>query len=161
MRIVGAKHGGFIHYRDLGGLEGAELDELIARQVRVFAERGEPFEWKLHAHDRPADLAERLQAAGFVPEASAAFSADGRALVTGSPDGTARIWDPGVAPELRIAASPPGCCTALTTAPGGTLVVAGFRRAFISRVSLGDSLPARRPGHRGRERRRPRGDGRV
>jgi hypothetical protein len=67
-RIVGAKHGGFIHYRDLGGLEGAELDDLIARQVQVFAERGEPFEWKLHAHDRPADLAERLRAAGFVPE---------------------------------------------------------------------------------------------
>ena len=69
LRMVGAKHGGFIHYPDLGGLEGAELDELIARQVRVFAERGEPFEWKLHAHDQPADLAERLLAAGFVPEA--------------------------------------------------------------------------------------------
>jgi GNAT superfamily N-acetyltransferase len=72
LRYVGAKHGGFIDYRDLGGLEGAELDELIARQVRVFAERGEPFEWKLHAHDRPADLAERLRAAGFVPEATEA-----------------------------------------------------------------------------------------
>jgi GNAT superfamily N-acetyltransferase len=70
LRIVGAKHGGFIHYRDLGGLERAELDELIARQVRVFAERREPFEWKLHAHDRPADLAERLHAAGFAPEAT-------------------------------------------------------------------------------------------
>jgi GNAT superfamily N-acetyltransferase len=68
LRIVGAKHGGFIHYRDVGELEGAELNELIVRQVRVFAERGEPFEWKLHAHDRPADLAERLRAAGFVPE---------------------------------------------------------------------------------------------
>jgi GNAT superfamily N-acetyltransferase len=69
-RIVGAKHGGFIHYHDLGGLDGAELDDLIERQVRVFAERGEPFEWKLHAHDRPADLAERLRASGFVPEAT-------------------------------------------------------------------------------------------
>src|SRR6266513_2417837 len=68
LRIVGAKHGGFIHYRDLGGLEGAELDELIARQVRVFAERGERFEWKLHGHDRPQDLSQRLRAAGFVPE---------------------------------------------------------------------------------------------
>ena len=28
----------------------------------------EPFEWKLHGHDRPADLPERLRAAGFVPE---------------------------------------------------------------------------------------------
>jgi ribosomal protein S18 acetylase RimI-like enzyme len=55
-------------YRDLGDLEGAELDELIARQVRVFADRGEPFEWKLHGHDRPADLSERLIAQGFVSE---------------------------------------------------------------------------------------------
>jgi GNAT superfamily N-acetyltransferase len=69
LRMVGAKHGGFVDYRDLGGLEGAQVDELIARQVRVFAERGDRFEWKLHAHDRPADLAQRLRAAGFVPEA--------------------------------------------------------------------------------------------
>jgi GNAT superfamily N-acetyltransferase len=68
LRHVGMKHGGFIDYRDLGGLDGAELDELIARQVQVFAERGQRFEWKLHAHDRPPDLAERLLAAGFVPE---------------------------------------------------------------------------------------------
>jgi len=68
LRYVGFSHGGFVDYRDLGGLQGAELDELIARQVRVFADRGEEFEWKLHAHDLPADLAERLIAAGFVPE---------------------------------------------------------------------------------------------
>jgi len=68
VRVVGAKHGGFIGYRDLGAVEGAELDELIARQVRVFAERGEAFEWKLHGHDRPADLADRLRGAGFVAE---------------------------------------------------------------------------------------------
>jgi GNAT superfamily N-acetyltransferase len=68
LRMVGEKHGGFIDYRDLAGLEGAALDELIGRQVRVFAERGEQFEWKLHAHDLPHDLAQRLLAAGFVPE---------------------------------------------------------------------------------------------
>ena len=49
-------------------LDGAELDALIARQVEVFAERGERFEWKLHGHDLPADLPERLRAAGFAPE---------------------------------------------------------------------------------------------
>jgi GNAT superfamily N-acetyltransferase len=59
---------GFVVYRDLGGLEGAALDDLIARQVRVFAERGERFEWKLHGHDQPPDLPRRLGAAGFVPE---------------------------------------------------------------------------------------------
>jgi hypothetical protein len=36
--------------------------------VRVFAERGERFEWKLHGHDLPADLPRRLRAASFVPE---------------------------------------------------------------------------------------------
>jgi GNAT superfamily N-acetyltransferase len=68
LRWVGGKGGGFIDYRDLGGLEGAAVEDLIARQVRVFAERGERFEWKLHAHDLPPDLAQRLLAAGFVPE---------------------------------------------------------------------------------------------
>jgi GNAT superfamily N-acetyltransferase len=68
VRIFGGPSGGWILYRDLGGLEGAELDELIARQVAFFAERGERFEWKLHGHDRPADLPERLLAAGFEPD---------------------------------------------------------------------------------------------
>jgi GNAT superfamily N-acetyltransferase len=68
LRFIGFGNRGSVEYRDLGGLEGRELDRLIARQVRIFAKRGEPFEWKLHAHDRPADLGERLRAAGFVPE---------------------------------------------------------------------------------------------
>ena len=68
VRFLDLGRGGGITYRDLGGIEGAELDALIARQVRVFADRGEEFEWKLHGHDRPADLSERLIAQGFVPE---------------------------------------------------------------------------------------------
>ena len=68
VRFLGFAGRGFVLYRDLGGLEGAALDELIARQVRVFAKRGETFEWKLHGHDRPEDLSQRLLAAGFVPE---------------------------------------------------------------------------------------------
>ncbi len=70
LRIVGLPPRGFICYRDLGGLDGTELDALIARQVRVFAERGEPVEWKLYAHDQPADLADRLRRAGFAAEES-------------------------------------------------------------------------------------------
>jgi GNAT superfamily N-acetyltransferase len=66
--LFGPTGGGFVGYRDLDGLTGAEVDELIARQIRVFDERGERFEWKLHGHDRPLDLAERLRTAGFVPE---------------------------------------------------------------------------------------------
>ena len=68
LRFTGYGGGGGIGYHDLAGIEGAELDELIARQVRVFAERVEEFEWKLHGHDRPADLGERLLAHRFVPE---------------------------------------------------------------------------------------------
>jgi hypothetical protein len=66
--LFGPGNRGFISYRDLAGLDGGDLDELIARQVRVFTERGERFEWKLHGHDRPPDLPHRLRAAGFVPE---------------------------------------------------------------------------------------------
>jgi GNAT superfamily N-acetyltransferase len=68
VRTTGFGGRGFVEYRDLAGLDGEDLDGLIARQVQVFAELGEPFEWKLHGHDRPADLPDRLLAAGFVPE---------------------------------------------------------------------------------------------
>jgi GNAT superfamily N-acetyltransferase len=68
VRTVGWSHGGMVEYRDLGGLEGAALDELIARQAQIFAQRGESFEWKSHGHDLPADLPDRLRAAGFVAE---------------------------------------------------------------------------------------------
>jgi GNAT superfamily N-acetyltransferase len=68
VRFLGMRGRGFVLYRDLAGLQGAALDDLIARQVHVFAERGERFEWKLHGHDLPTDLAQRLRAAGFVAE---------------------------------------------------------------------------------------------
>jgi hypothetical protein len=68
LRLLGLGGRGFVGYRDLGGLEGGAVDELIARQVRVFTDRDEAFEWKVHGHDRPADLTQRLRAAGFVPE---------------------------------------------------------------------------------------------
>ncbi|HEY3614604.1 MAG TPA: GNAT family N-acetyltransferase [Gaiellales bacterium] len=68
LRTTGWPRGGFVEYRDLAGLEGGDLDELIARQLRFSASRGEAFEWKLHAHDLPRDLPERLVAAGLVPD---------------------------------------------------------------------------------------------
>jgi hypothetical protein len=68
LRFTGLGPDGFVGYRDLDGCAGAELDALIERQVRFFAEREQRFEWKLYAHDRPADLAAHLSAAGFVPE---------------------------------------------------------------------------------------------
>jgi GNAT superfamily N-acetyltransferase len=68
-RFTGFEGGGFVLYRDLAGLEGRELDTLIARQIEVFAQRDEQFEWKLHGHDLPRELGERLEAAGLVPGA--------------------------------------------------------------------------------------------
>ncbi|MFY1598615.1 GNAT family N-acetyltransferase [Micromonospora sp. WMMD737] len=69
VRVLGLDHRGFLTYRTLDGLAGAELDALIARQVEFFRQRGEAVEWKLNGHDQPADLPDRLRAAGFVPEA--------------------------------------------------------------------------------------------
>ena len=67
LRIVGQFRGFVSGPRDLG-VEGDALDELIARQRDFFAARGEALEWKTRSHDTPADLTERLRAAGFVRE---------------------------------------------------------------------------------------------
>jgi hypothetical protein len=67
LRVAG-QHRGFISTpRDLG-VDGPELDALIARQRDYFASRGEAVEWKTHGHDLPASLLGRLRAAGFAPE---------------------------------------------------------------------------------------------
>jgi len=75
---VGELTGLVVRWKTVGGegwsgivwsdLDADTADGVIADQVRFFAERGEPFEWKLYSHDRPPDLAQRLIAAGFVPE---------------------------------------------------------------------------------------------
>jgi GNAT superfamily N-acetyltransferase len=49
-------------------LDEAGADPAIAEQVAYFAARGREFEWKHYSHDRPADLPERLLAAGFTAE---------------------------------------------------------------------------------------------
>ncbi|MDH6127839.1 GNAT family N-acetyltransferase [Kitasatospora sp. GP82] len=66
VRQVGAEHAwNGILWSDL---REDTADAAIAAQVRHFASLGLEFEWKLYAHDRPADLAGRLRAAGFTPE---------------------------------------------------------------------------------------------
>ena len=67
LRITGQYRGFISAPRDLG-VQGEELDQLIARQRDYFARRGEAVEWKTRGHDRPAELSARLLAAGFVPE---------------------------------------------------------------------------------------------
>lgn len=68
VRQVGAGDGwtGII-WSDFGE-DGAAADAAIAEQLRYFRELGREFEWKLYAHDRPADLGDRLRAAGFRAE---------------------------------------------------------------------------------------------
>jgi GNAT superfamily N-acetyltransferase len=66
LRIVGGHEGRIRAPRDLG-VEGADLDRLIARQLDYFQARGEGVEWKHRAHDLPAELPERLVEAGFSP----------------------------------------------------------------------------------------------
>src|SRR6187402_3123732 len=46
-------------------LDESTADAAIAEQIARFAPLGRDFEWKLYTHDRPADLAQRLIAAGF------------------------------------------------------------------------------------------------
>jgi hypothetical protein len=64
------EHGGFVSYRDLGGLEGEELDAHIERTIAHFRDDTDvaSFEWKSRGHDLPADLGERLVAHGLVAE---------------------------------------------------------------------------------------------
>ncbi|MPZ95732.1 MAG: GNAT family N-acetyltransferase [Propionibacteriales bacterium] len=59
---------GFVSYRTLDGIDSDRLDALIAGERDYFAAKGQRVEWKTRGHDRPADLPDRLLAAGFVPE---------------------------------------------------------------------------------------------
>jgi GNAT superfamily N-acetyltransferase len=67
LRVVGQERGFISAPRDTGA-RGAGLDALIARQRDYFAARGEAVEWKTYDYDEPADLPDRLRAAGFAPE---------------------------------------------------------------------------------------------
>lgn len=49
-------------------LDAAGADAAIAGEIARFASLGHAFEWKLHGHDTPADMAERLLRHGFEPD---------------------------------------------------------------------------------------------
>jgi len=65
LRVVGEHRGLVLGPKDLSG---CDVDALIAAQTAFFGARGEAVEWKIHGHDLPDDLPERLRAAGFVAE---------------------------------------------------------------------------------------------
>jgi len=54
-------------------LSAAEADEAVAGQIAYFADLGQPFEWKVHTLDQPADLAGRLRRHGFAAGETEAF----------------------------------------------------------------------------------------
>jgi len=106
VRVTG-EFRGFVSTPPYLGVEGEELDRLIARQRDFFATRGEAVEWKTRGHDRPADLTERLRAAGFVPEEQeTVLVGRAEALATDSPAPEGVVIRAVTAPEdmRRIAA---------------------------------------------------------
>ncbi|QPP10520.1 GNAT family N-acetyltransferase [Streptomyces bathyalis] len=153
VRAVGGFRAFVFGPRD-SGLRGADLDRLIARQRDRFAAREETAEWRIHAHDEPRDLPERLRAAGFVP-------GDGKTVLVGAsaelateppaPEGVvirrvtdagdmrriaaveASVWDMDLSwlarfLAERIAASPDGTAVLVAEAgeAGGQVVAAGW-----------------------------------
>lgn len=86
---------GLITYCDLAGMTGRALDNFIAAQRDHFARLGLAVEWKYHSHDQPADLPDRLAAAGFVPEDAETLLIGESARLAGSAAG-APGWPAGV-----------------------------------------------------------------
>ncbi|GGW81151.1 GNAT family N-acetyltransferase [Streptomyces caelestis] len=108
-------------------LDEAAADAAIAEQIAHYTGLGLDFEWKLYGHDRPADLGQRLRAAGFTPE----------------PAETLMIGEIG---ELALDAEPPrGVRVEPVTDPAGVDLVADVHeKAFGADSSwLRDQLLAR------------------
>lgn len=105
-------------------LDAGTADAAIAAQLRYFA--GRRFEWKLYAHDRPADLGDRLRAAGFTAEEPESLM-------------VAEIAALPAAPEL-----PPGVSLEwVTDAAGVAALVAVHEEVFgIEHAWLGRALTA-------------------
>lgn len=72
VRSVSTGEGGW------SGVTWSDLDEVsadaaITAQIGRFAQLPSPWEWKHYSYDRPADLPDRLLAAGFTPEPAEAL----------------------------------------------------------------------------------------
>ncbi|ORT54118.1 GNAT family N-acetyltransferase [Streptomyces sp. CB03238] len=135
VRQVGPAHGwNGVLWSGLDRLDTAGVEGVIAGQVAYFTSCGRAFEWKLYAHDRPGDLPDRLEAAGFRPEPEEALMAAEIAGLHGTVIGT----EPPEGIEVR----------AVTDEAGVELVTEVHERAFDTdgaglRRRLLDQLAAR------------------
>jgi len=68
VRVVGPSPSAHDNCVVFSRLAPDSADAAILREIADFASLGHSFEWKLHEHDTPADLAERLLRHGFTPE---------------------------------------------------------------------------------------------
>ena len=76
---------------------GADPEAVIAEQRDFFLRRGQRVEWKTYDHDEPADLRERLIAAGFVPD-------EDEALIVGELDALTAVPTPPEGVRIRTLA---------------------------------------------------------
>ena len=86
-------------------LDEASAGPIIDAQIRRFAALGQPWEWKYYSYDQPADLPERLRAAGLTP-------AEPEALLVAETDALALAAAP-------TSSSAPGVTLADITGPAG------------------------------------------
>ncbi|MEU3347280.1 GNAT family N-acetyltransferase [Streptomyces sp. NPDC006700] len=106
--------------QDWNGVLWSDLDEscadaVIAEQTARYGGSGLAFEWKVYGHDRPADLARRLLAVGFVPE----------------PQETLMVAE---IAELDLGAEPPeGVCLRTVTDEAGVELLVGVHEQVFGR----------------------------
>nr|WP_232328507.1 GNAT family N-acetyltransferase [Kibdelosporangium sp. MJ126-NF4]CEL22851.1 FIG01201438: hypothetical protein [Kibdelosporangium sp. MJ126-NF4]CTQ89991.1 FIG01201438: hypothetical protein [Kibdelosporangium sp. MJ126-NF4] len=164
-RIVG-EHRGFVSApRDVSGVD--DLDVLIVRQRDFYAARGDRVEWKTRANDLPADLPDRLVAAGFRPEDKETVMVGVAAEHAGEPvlpDGVrirqieseadirriddlhTRVWGVGIA-DMLIAR---GNLTILVAEADGEVVSAGWMNLVPGKEFVGLFGGSTLPDWRGR-----------
>jgi ribosomal protein S18 acetylase RimI-like enzyme len=81
------------HWIEHSALTAENADDVIAGEVRHFAALGGRLEWKHYGYDTPADLPERLVAAGFVAEPPETLLVADVAEILAGPIAEARLPD--------------------------------------------------------------------
>jgi GNAT superfamily N-acetyltransferase len=112
-------------------LDAATADQVIADQIAFYAARSESFEWKTYSYDQPADLGERLMAAGFSagdPESLMVAEAAEAALAAGT------------APRAPEAADAPPGSAELPLPPGVRLVQVTDEAGIALLIDVGDQV---------------------